>query len=176
MFYSNILFKGLAMTNTTITALIGITNFLATLVGLSLLICFGRKILMLVFNALMAVTLLLLSYYAFDKDTVGMVTCVLLFICFFEFSSGPIVWLYMAEIMQDKAVSIGTFLNWFMSLVISISIPLLVKVMDIGYIFLFLGICTVVGTLFIIFFMEETKDKTQEEIDKLFYQEDDKEE
>ena len=84
----------------------------------------------------------------------------LLFICFFEFSSGPIVWLYMDEIMQDKAVSIGTFLNWFMSLVISISIPLLVKVMDIGYIFLFLGICTVLGTLFIIFLMEETKDKT----------------
>lgn len=63
-----------------------------------------------------------------------------------------------------------------MSLVISISIPLLVKMMDIGYIFLFLGICTVVGTLFIIFFMEETKDKTQEEIDRLFYHEDDKEE
>lgn len=99
MFYSNILFKGLSLTNTTITALIGIVNFLATLVGLSLLICYGRKTLMLIFNTLMSITLLLLSYYAFDKDTIGMVTCVLLFICFFEFSSGPIVWLYMAEIM-----------------------------------------------------------------------------
>lgn len=160
MFYSNILFKGLSMTNTTITLLIGIVNFLATLVGLSLLICFGRKTLMLIFNALMALTLVLLSYYSFDKNTIGMVTCVLLFICFFEFSSGPIVWLYMAEIMQDKAVSIGTFLNWFLSLVVSISIPLLVKAMDIGYIFLFLGVCTTIGTLFILFFMEETMGKT----------------
>jgi len=115
---------------------------------------------MLVFNALMSVTLLLLAYFAFDKNTIGMVTSVLLFICFFEFSSGPILWLYMAEIMQDKAVSIGAFLNWFISLVVSISIPLLVKVVHIGYIFLFLAICTVIGTLFIVFFMEETMGKT----------------
>ena len=52
-----------------------------------------------------------------------MVVCVLLFISFFEFSSGQIVWLYMYEIMRDKAQSIGTFLNWFMSLVISLAIP-----------------------------------------------------
>jgi hypothetical protein len=87
------------MSATTVTALIGIVNFLATLVGLSLLYCFGRKTLMLVFNACMSITLLLLAYYAFDKNTIGMVVCVLLFIAFFEFSSGPIVWLYMAEIM-----------------------------------------------------------------------------
>ena len=160
MFYSNILFKGLSMSSTTVTALIGIVNFLATLVGLSLLYCFGRKTLMLLFNALMAVTLLLLSYYAFDKDTIGMVVCVLLFIAFFEFSSGPIVWLYMAEIMQDKAVSIGTFLNWFLSLVVSIAIPLIVKQCDIGWIFLTLGLFTVLGTIFIAIFMKETMGKT----------------
>jgi hypothetical protein len=65
MFYSNILFKGLSLTNTTITALIGVVNFLATIVGLTLLICAGRKTLMLIFNACMSITLLLLSYYAF---------------------------------------------------------------------------------------------------------------
>jgi hypothetical protein len=47
--------------------------------------------------------------------------------------------------------------------------------MDIGYIFLFLGISTIFGTLFIIFFMEETMGKTQEEIDALFYKEDEDE-
>lgn len=99
MFYSNMVFKGLDMSNTTITALVGIINFLATLVGLGFLACFGRKIIMLVFNAAMAVTILLLSYYSFEHNSTGMIVCVLLFIAFFEFSSGPIVWLYMAEIM-----------------------------------------------------------------------------
>ena len=71
MFYSNKIFKGLAISGSTITAMIGIVNFLATLVGLSLLYCFGRKTLMLVFNALMSVTLLLLSYYSFEGNTIG---------------------------------------------------------------------------------------------------------
>ena len=53
------------MTNTTVTALIGIVNFASTLVGLALLTCFGRRSIMLVFNALMAVTLLILAYFSF---------------------------------------------------------------------------------------------------------------
>lgn len=168
MFYSNLVFKGLTMTNTMITALIGIVNFVATLFGLVFLAFAGRKTLMAIFNIAMSVTLLMLSYYAFEKDSIGMVVCVLLFITFFEFSSGPIVWLYNAEIMQDKAVSIATFLNWFLSLVISIAIPLMIKVMQIGYIFLIFGCFTIIGTLVIIVFMKETRGKTQEEIDNMF--------
>ena len=168
MFYSNMVFKGLDMSNTTVTALIGIINFLTSIVGLVFLAYFGRKLIMAVFNALMALTLLLLSYFAFIHDTTGMVVCVLLFISFFEFSSGPIVWLYMAEIMKDKAIALATFLNWSISLLISISIPLLVKQIHIGFIFLALGLFTVIGTFFIILFMKETRGKSQAEIDKMF--------
>ena len=121
-------FKGLEMTNTTITGLIGIVNFVTTLGGLGLLAYFGRRSLMLLFNALMAVTLIILAYYSFDRNTIGMVVCVLVFIAFFEFSSGPILWLYMAEIMADKAMGIATFISWSMSLVISVSIPLLLRI------------------------------------------------
>jgi len=148
------------MTNTSVTFLIGIVNFLATLIGLTFLACAGRKTLMFWFSGAMSITLLLLSFFAFQRDTIGMVTCVLLFIAFFEFSSGPIVWLYMSEIMTDKAQSIGTFLNWFMSLVISLAIPQLVKHYSIGYIFLSFGIFTVLGTVFIGIFMKETMGKT----------------
>ena len=168
MFYSNLVFKGLTLTNTMITALIGIVNFVATLFGLVFLAFAGRKTLMAIFNIAMSVTLLMLSYYAFEKDSIPMVICVLLFIAFFEFSSGPIVWLYNAEIMQDKAVSIATFLNWFLSLVISVSIPLMIKVMQIGWIFLIFGVLTIIGTLIVIIFMKETRGKTQEEIDAMF--------
>ena len=127
MFYSNIVFKGLDISNSTITALIGIVNFSATLVGFVLLYFFGRKIIMAVGNGCMAITLLMLSYFSFIHHTTGMVTCVLLFISFFEFSSGPIVWLYNSEILQDKALALATFLSWSFSLAISISIPLLLK-------------------------------------------------
>ena len=162
------LFKGLSMTSTEITFYIGVVNFLATLVGLVLLIFFGRKSLMLVFNVLMTLMLSLLSIYSFDKNSIGMIVCVLLFIAFFEFSSGPIVWLYNAEIMRDKAVAIATFLNWFISLVISVCIPFLVKKFDIGWIFLSFAIFTALGSVFIAVFMRETRGKTQAEIDELF--------
>uniref|UniRef100_A0A7S3IVE3 Major facilitator superfamily (MFS) profile domain-containing protein n=1 Tax=Strombidium inclinatum TaxID=197538 RepID=A0A7S3IVE3_9SPIT len=168
MFYSNMLFKGFEMSATTVTALIGIVNFVATLFGLMFLACAGRKIIMLIFNAAMALTLYMLAVFAYEHNTWGMVICVLLFIAFFEFSSGPISWLYAAEIMQDKAVSIGTFLNWSLSLVISITIPLLVKRVPLGTIFMALGVFTTLGTLFVVFFMRETRGKTQEEIDAMF--------
>ena len=173
MFYSNMLFKGLDMTPTSVTALIGIVNFLTSIIGLLLLTCAGRKILMFIFSAAMASTLYLLSAFAYEHNTIGMVACVLLFIAFFEFSSGPIVFLYAAEIMQDKAVSIGTFLSWTLSLIVSVSIPILVKHVAIGAIFFWLAILTTIGTIFIAFFMKETRGKTQEEIDQLFNDEED---
>lgn len=65
MFYSNILFKGLSMSNTSITALIGIVNFITPIIGLLFLMCFGRKTLMLTFNIGMTIVLLLLALFAF---------------------------------------------------------------------------------------------------------------
>jgi len=82
------------------------------------------------------------------------------FIGIFECSSGPITWLYMSEIMQDKAVSIATVLNWLVNLVISIAIPYVVQAIgddNIGYIFITVGGLTVLGTLFMACFMKETR-------------------
>lgn len=97
--YSCMIFKGLTLTATFITAMIGVANFVAAVIGLFLLYCFGRRTLMLIFYSLMAVTLFLLSYFSFKKDTIGMLICVLLFICFFQFSAGCVTWLYLAEIL-----------------------------------------------------------------------------
>lgn len=84
----------------------------------------------------------------------------MVFIACFEFSSGPITWLYMAEIMQDKSVSVATVLNWLVNLVISLVTPKLVSAIgddNIGYIFIAVGCSTTLGTLFIYVFMLETK-------------------
>jgi len=95
----------------------------------------------------------------------------MLFIAFFEFSSGPITWLYMAEIMQDKAVGIATVLNWTINLIISVITPSLIDAIgseNIGYIFITMGGFTVFGTIFIFAFMKETKGKTAAEIEEMF--------
>jgi hypothetical protein len=65
LFYSNKLFKGLSTTATMVTFLIGFVNFITSIIGLILLSFFGRKTLMLVFNALMSLTLFFLGYFYF---------------------------------------------------------------------------------------------------------------
>ena len=168
MFYSNIIFKGLSMTNTMVTALVGIVNFIATLGGLVLLFFFGRRFLLFSGSVAMSVTLLLLSTFAFMHESIGMVVSLLLFIVFFELSTGPILWLYMAEIMRDKALAVGASLNWTVSLIISLSVPFLLKVISVGVLFLIFAILTIIGTIFIWFFVKETRGLTQEEIDAQF--------
>lgn len=111
-----------------ITLLVGAVNFGATLGGLLLLFNFGRKTLMVIFNACMAVTLVVIGFASLNDSSNLKIAMTLAFICFFEFSSGPIVWLYMAEIMQDKATSVATVMNWTISLIVSATIPSIVDI------------------------------------------------
>lgn len=100
-----------------------------------------------------------------------MISGVLVFIVIFELGPGPITWLYMAEIMQDKGSSIATVMNWGINLIISAFLPSIIKSIgddNVGYIFYFMGGATVVGTLFIGCFMKETKGKTQAQIEEMF--------
>ena len=172
MFYSNTILGNVGMSPTSITGLIGGVNFAATFGGLFLLGIAGRKTILFWCSCLIAANLALLGFLSLKGDqNVPVVILVMLFIVLFEFSSGPITWLYMSEIMQDKALSIATVLNWVINLIISVVIPGLVKDIgpdNIGWIFIFCGGTTVLGTLFIAFFKKETKGKTSQQIEALF--------
>ena len=148
------------MSNTAITALVGGINFATTFGGLFFLMCIGRKIIFIVGGILMTITLGLLSYFSFDHNTIGMITCTLLFIAWFEFSTGTVLFPYIAEIMHDKAIGIAMFLNWFMALIMSVSIPFIVKSIQIGWIFAAFSIFALIGTILNIIWLEETRGKT----------------
>lgn len=64
MFYSTTIFKNAGFEASTITGLVGIVNFAATLVGMVLLGNFGRKTLMFFMNVLMAVDLVSLGFFS----------------------------------------------------------------------------------------------------------------
>ena len=89
----------------------------------------------------------------------------------FEFSWGPIVWLYNAEIMTDKAVSLATFLLWASNFIITIVSPTIqqsLKPSEAGYIFLGCGTIMLTATIFAIVFMKETIGKSRREIQEMF--------
>ena len=65
--------------------------------------------------------------------------------------------------MHDKSLGIAVVMNWVVNLGIAIGTPYLVSAVGddkVGYIFMVLGVITLLGTIFISIFMKETRNKT----------------
>lgn len=45
----------------------------------------------------------------------------------FEFGPGPIIWIYMSEVMNEKGVAVGTFINWTLTLIVGFGTTYLVN-------------------------------------------------
>lgn len=106
MLYSGTILKGLGLPVNSVNALMGGVSLGCTFIGLTLLNYFGRRTIMIVGNLVMSLSLLVFGVNQLldDKGFQNMaIASMFTFLAFFQFSSGPIVWLYMAEIMQDKA-------------------------------------------------------------------------
>jgi MFS family permease len=171
MLYSNTLFKDMGLAPAYITGLVGIVNFLTTFGGLYLLSVAGRRTIMVYCSAAMSAVIVLNGICIQTKSNTLAIICTMSFIALFEFSSGPITWLYMAEIMQDKAVGIATVLNWTVNLLISYFTQDIINALgddNIGYLFIGCGGFTVLGTVFMVIFMKETRGKSAGEIEEMF--------
>lgn len=96
------------------------------------------------------------------------VGCLMIFVAGFEFSWGPIVWLYLAEVCTDKGISYAILANWTMSLLIGYLTPYFLNFWLMNYTFLFFGGFCFLATLFTIFIMKETKGKTELECLELY--------
>jgi len=95
--------------------------------------------------------------------------CVLIFVAAFEMSWGPITWLYLAEICNDKSMSIAMLANWTCGLLIGQLTPYLLNEWLQNYTFLLFFAFTVGGLIFVIVYMKETKGLTETEIKVLYW-------
>ena len=87
----------------------------------------------------------------------------------FGISLGPIVFLYIAEIVEPQFISIPTTVNFFTSGLISILFPILVEQFGgPGPIFAFFTVYSFVSLILNQILLIETKDKTQTEIYRKF--------
>lgn len=120
MFYSNELFTNLGgiWTPSFVTGTIGIVNFICSIIGIILLGYYGRRTLMLWGYLIMTLSLVSLGVFSIlstnenltDYAVIGELVSIGFFLLAFETSSGPVTWVYLAEIMQDKGFSIANFL------------------------------------------------------------------
>jgi hypothetical protein len=71
-------------------------------------------------------------------------------------------------------VGIASSFNWIICLIVSVAIPPVLTAIqtpdndNIGWVFIFFGVLTGLGLIFIFFFMKETKDKSSLEIEYSF--------
>ena len=63
-----------------------------------------------------------------------------LFQVFFVLSTGSQIWIYLAQTMHEKSLSIAVSIIWILSLLVSIVIPLIIQDVQIGWIFFSLAI------------------------------------
>ena len=150
---------------------IGAVNLLFTLIALNFIDRFGRRTLMLIGSFGLILTLGLVSRAFYLNDFGGLMITVLLlvYIAFFAFSQGAVIWVFISEIFPNqvraKGQTLGSLTHWVMAAVVAFSFPMLAESLGGGNTFLFFCIMMVVQLLFVWKLMPETKGKSLEQLE-----------
>lgn len=133
----------------------------------------GRKKLMLMGTLLMAFFLFMLAW-SFNSQAIDgrlVLFFIMGYIATFSFTLGPVVWVLLSEIfpnhIRSKALSLCSGMLWFSTFLVVLVSPSLLKFSPVIN-FVFFGLFNVLGFLFVLRYVPETKGKTLEELEKLF--------
>ena len=179
MYYSADIFRSVGFsTDSAIwqTVIIGATNLIATIIGMSLIDKVGRRKLLLMGSLSMALflaifgILTLIGYQGF-----GLLILMIGFAFSFCASSGVTVWVLLSELFPNtiraRASSIGSFSNWLANAAFTFLFPVVVAAypqnIGLGYTFIFYSLSTLIAYFFYKKYLVETNGKTLEEMDHI---------
>ncbi|XP_013191246.2 facilitated trehalose transporter Tret1 [Amyelois transitella] len=179
IFYAESIFEmsGSSIDKNLASIIIGLVNFVSTFIATALIDRLGRKILLYISSTSMIITLIALGAYCYlkiakvDVSAYGWLplACLVIYVLGFSVGFGPIPWLMLGEILPAKirgtAASISTGLNWTCAFIVTKTFHNLSEAIQMhGTLWLF-GVICLIGLLFVIFFVPETRGKTLEEIE-----------
>lgn len=138
----------------------------------------GRRSLLMAAGIGMTASLAVLGYFFFLQNsghpttgTVALVS-VLLYIACFSLGLGAIPWLMMSEIfpatVRGTASSAATLLNWSCSFLVTETFKSMISGITEEGVFWFYGSVCVLGVLFVLFKVPETKGRSLEELERYF--------
>lgn len=156
------------------TVLVGVVNLLFTLVAIKYVDQAGRKKLLLVGSAGMAICLAIVGgafYLQLAKGNLVLIA-ILAYIAFFALSLGPLTFVVIAEIfptrVRGRAMSIAIFMLWVSVFIVSQLFPVLLVSIGSAFTFWLFMLASVFAFLFIWKILPETKGKTLEEMEALW--------
>ncbi|KAL4470159.1 hypothetical protein ABPG72_009084 [Tetrahymena utriculariae] len=128
----------------------------------------GRRIILIYGAALSGAFQLGLAILSkIDNKDLSILSVAFIFLYYisFNFSLGPIVWLYCSEILPEKGISIATMSNWIGATIIVIVLPYFNALWPL---FIFYAACCFACVAFTIFMVKETKGKTKIQITNMY--------
>lgn len=177
MYYAPEIFKATgdgSSSALTQTVWVGAINTLMTLVAIKYVDQLGRKKLLLIGAAGMAICLALVGMAFYQQATGGywVLAGILLYISFFAISLGPLTFVVVAEIfpnhIRGRAMGIAIFFLWLSVYIVSQTFPMLLKAIGSAYTFWIYMVMSVLAFLFIWRMVPETKGKSLEEIQDMW--------
>lgn len=177
LFFSNTLFEDMKVLDADwITTALAVFNLIGTTAVLRLVDLYGRRTLLLFGSLSIAFILNIAGAVTLMQNTeIGemiVVILILVNIFLFSISFGPISWVYAAEILEDKGLSLFSSFNWIFLLIISISMPFVINAItedrklvfmkNTGYIFIFFAIITFISFVYMLMYLKETKGKNRQ--------------
>ena len=149
----------------------GSVNLVFTFVAMFTVDKWGRKKLMAFGAAGLTLNFILLgSAFFFHLKGVAVLTLVVTAIAIYSMSLAPIVWVILSEIFPNRirgaAMALATFSLWVACFVLTYTFPLLNKSMGAAGTFWVYAVICLLGFIFIILKLPETKGKSLEEIER----------
>lgn len=155
------------------TTLIGLMNVLFTILAMRVIDKTGRKKLLLIGAAGMAVCYALIGYL-FATGRTGdwlLLTFIIVTPAFFAFGLGPTVWVILSEIFPNKirgaAMSVATFSLWVACYLLTLTFPVFVEAFSAAVTFWIYAVICIVGFTVIFKYLPETKGVTLEKLEKI---------
>lgn len=157
------------------TALVGLTNVLATFIAIGLVDRWGRKPILYTGFAVMAAGLGVVGtmmHLGIDGrgEQLFTVAMLLLFIVGFAMSAGPLVWTLCSEVQplkgRDFGIGCSTFTNWIANMIVGATFLSLLNGIGSAATFWLYAALNAAFVVFTFLFVPETRGVTLEEIER----------
>ena len=152
--------------------IVGLVNFLMTIVALGLVDKKGRKTLLLWGAVGMIISLAYLSYeFARPvQNGIGVLVALLIYISFFAASFAPVMWVIISEIYPNRikgmAMSFSTAVSWLCTFLTVYFAPIIQGTLGLQYLFGIFGLFSIIAFIFVKLWIPETKGKSLEQIER----------
>jgi len=167
-----------------LTIIVGIVNFLFTIIAIKKVDKYGRKPLMIIGALGMCIAMFSLGFVFFSGATGYLaLACMILYVASFAVSWGPVTWVLLSEIFPNKirgrAMAIAVAAQWVSNYLVSLTFPMmddnsyLTEQFNHGFAYWIYGFMSLLAMYFVWKFVPETKEKTLEEMESLWIKKED---